>query len=148
MKTETLMKTMDGDLDRCRPGEPARMDAIAPGQGVWQGDLGLKVVEEPPADYEPVDSLTDADAQLVPGNTQGARHRLSSLDGVTMWKPRGWGTAETDQSLAGPCFRTEQEVTVLHPTHGPVVVPAGMTILCGYQREFDSEQQRERRNAD
>lgn len=142
---EQVMESMTCDLDRCKPGEPATMEALSVGEVVWQGDLGLMVVDAPPPKYVRVDTPVDADRQLVPGNTEGSKHCLSSMEGVELWRPVGWGA---ENMLSGPCFRTTATVTVEHPKHGNVHVPAGMTVLCGYQREWDAERARERRNAD
>jgi hypothetical protein len=109
-----------------------------------QGDLYLTVVARVPADFVRVTAPREQDKQLVPGNTQGARHCLASLDGVEIWRPENWG----EDSLVGPCLMFAREGVIEHPTHGHVTVPAGMTIQCTYQREWDAEQRRERRNAD
>lgn len=134
---------------RVKPGEPHRIsDAASVGDGVWQGDLGLELVEVDRATIgmTRVDAPTDAHRQLVPGSTQGARHCLDSVDGVSLWLPRGWG--ESYEGLAGPVFLASRDVTVTHPTHGDVTVPAGVAIACRYQREYDAELRRERRAAD
>lgn len=128
------------------PGRPEKFTAASSaGDMIPQGDLYMVVVDEVPADYVAVKRPTVKDRQLVPGNTEGAKHCLSTLKGVELFRPNGWGEGE---SLLGPCFRSKSEVTVLHPTHGNVTVAAGLIVLCGYQPEHDAEQQRERRNAD
>lgn len=132
-----------GEHETVRPGMPFRLnEAASVGDGVWQGDLLLEVVDGPPEGYEKAKAPA---TQLVPGVTQGAKHCLDSTDGVEMWTPEGWGKEEM---LTGPCFRLSEERTVTHPVHGDVTIAAGHTILCGYQREYDAEQKRERRNAD
>jgi hypothetical protein len=129
---------------RVSPGQSMRLSAAAePGDGVWQGDLGLEVVSSVPGGYERAKAVT---LQLVPGSTQGSRHCLDSADGVEMYLPKGWGPKY--DGLAGPCLVLTEERTILHPTHGAVTIPAGFTIQCRYQREWDAEQRRERRNAD
>lgn len=128
------------------PGRPERFtEGSVPGDVIAQGDLYLVIVDSVPTHYSQVLKPRVADKQLVPGNTQGAKHCLSNIRSVELFRPADWGQGE---SLEGPCFRTKSEVTVLHPTHGNVTVPAGMTVLCGYQPEFDAELRRERRNAD
>lgn len=136
-----------GSDPRVQPGRPERLsEAASVGDTVAQGDLYLMVVDRMPDGYKQVKRPKKADAQLVPGATQGARHCLSDVRAVSLYRPKGWG--RDDASLLGPCFVVAREVTVLHPTHGDVTIPAGFTILCGYQPEFDAEQRRERRNAD
>lgn len=149
METQTtidrVVNRMDQDHEKVQPGQTVRMHGYSPGDVAWQGDLGLKMIEQVPAGYTRVEKPKAIDCQLVPGNTQGAKHCLDSLTGVELYRPIGWGEGE---NLLGPVFRTSQERTVQHPTHGAVVVPADTIIQCGYQREFDSETMRERRNAD
>lgn len=125
------------------PGQAVRMsDAAAIGDGIRQGDLYLKIVAAVPSDYKLTEKPT---LQLVPGTTEGARHCLDSLKGVKVFLPADFGDAD---SLAGPCLVLAEERTVEHPVHGNVTLPAGVTVLCGYQREYDAELRRGRRNAD
>lgn len=134
-----------GKIHAVQPGLPVRFPAAASeGDEGWQGDLGLRVVRQVPDDLVRLAAPCEADRQLVPGSTQGARHCLDSLDGVEIYRPKDWGP----ESLLGPCLVFSKERTIRHPTHGAVTVPAGFTIQCRYQREFDSELRRERRNAD
>lgn len=136
-----------GEHERVRPGMPFTFSAAASvGDGVWQGDLGISIVAKVPEGYTRVEKPTKADRQLVPGNTEGAKHCLDSLQGVTLWRPAEW---ENGQGLAGPFIQVTQERTILHPTHGAVTLtPREEFYGCGYQREFDREQQKARRAAD
>ncbi len=136
-----------GAHETVRPGMPFRItEAASPGDAVWQGDLAIEVVadDEMPLNYAEVERPTDADRQLVPGNTRGAKHCLDSLSGVRVFRPKSWPNV----TRTGPLLRLSEERTILHPVHGPVTVPAGMSVLCSYQREWDAEQRAERRNAD
>lgn len=145
MESTTIERLQQHAAEIVQPGMPAAFTgACQPGDGIWQGDLGLEIVASVPMDYVLVSKLRAADKQLVPGNTQGARHCLDSLAGVTMYRPANWGP----ESLQGPCIVTTQERRVLHPTHGAVTIPSGMTVLCRYQREWAREQARERRARD
>lgn len=127
------------------PGLPFRInEAATVGDVVWQGDLGLEIVAGVPDGYSRVESPRDADRQLVPGSTQGARHVLDSLDGVELWRPTGWPNV----TQLGPAMVLRKERTVTHPVHGDVTIAAGHTVLCSYQREWDAELRAERRNAD
>ena len=127
------------------PGLPFRInEAATVGDMVWQGDLGLEIVDDVPSGYVRVKSPTDADRQLVPGNTQGAKHVLDSFDGVELWRPAEWPNV----TQLGPAFVLRKERAVTHPTHGDVTIAAGHAVLCSYQREWDSEQLAERRNMD
>ena len=135
----------NGKDSRVRPGQTERFTAAAVvGDAIRQGDLYLVVSEAPPEHFIRVDRPKDTDRQLVPGNTTGAKHCLDSLEGVEMWRPKDW----SEESLDGPVVRLSRERTVMHPTHGAVVLIAGMTFACHYQREWDREQEKERRARD
>ncbi len=128
-----------------KPGQPFRItEAASVGDGCWQGDLGIEVVAKVPQGYVRIEKPKVADKQLVPGNTQGSKHCLDSLRGVQVYRPSDW----SEESLAGPCLVLMEERTILHPTHGAVTIPAGFTVLCRYQREWDKEQAKERRARD
>jgi hypothetical protein len=131
--------------ERVSPGMPAAFTkACQPGDGIWQGDLGLEVVAGVPQGYIKIESPTEADRQLVPGASAGSKHCLDSVRGVTLYRPSDW----SEESLQGPCFVLTRTRKVLHPTHGAVTIPAGFTILCRYQREWDKEEKRARRSCD
>lgn len=135
----------NGEYDKIGPGIPLRMsNALFVGEGVAQGDLNLIVADGVPSSYVRIEKPKAIDRQLVPGNTVGAKHCLDSLAGVKLYRPAQW----TAESMDGPCIVTTKERVVLHPTHGAVTIPAGMTVVCHYQREFDAEQRRERRARD
>ena len=75
-------------------------------------------------------------AQLVNGSTQGARHCLSTTDGVTFYSLTHAGP------LDGPIIQTTTEVDVTHPEHGNVCsLPAGCYAFPG-QRTFAVELRR------
>lgn len=134
-----------GEHERVKPGMAvAFTEACVPGDAIRQGDLYLVLRDAVPAGYVQLPKPKAADKQLVPGNTQGARHCLDSLAGVSLFRPEKLA----EDSLAGPCFSTTRERKVLHPVHGVVVVPAGLVVQCIYQREYDRELQRARRAQD
>lgn len=135
--------------DKIEPGQPVRMsEAAAPMDYVRQGDLYIVVMEATaiPAGFVGVKKPKDVDRQLVPGNTQGSKHCLDSLAGVRLFRPADWN--DKYEGLDGPCLVLSEERTIEHPTHGSVTIPAGFAVQCRYQREWDAEQRRERRNAD
>lgn len=138
-------KIRNGEHDKIGPGVPVTMSiALMANEGVAQGDLNIIVADKVPERYVRIENPSGSDKQLVPGNTVGAKHCLDSLDGVTLYRPQRW----TEESLDGPCLVLTQERTILHPTHGAVTVPAGMTVVCHYQREWDRELANERRARD
>jgi len=129
------------------PGQPVRMsEGASVSDFIRQGDLYLIVSDKPPRDYVKVEKPKAIDKQLVPGNTEGAKHCLDAIKGATLYRPADW--SPTYDKLDGPFFLLTEERTVKHPTHGDVTIPAGFGIQCRYQREFDAELRRERRNAD
>ena len=138
-------KIRNGEHDKIGPGVPVTIsNALVAGEGVAQGDLNIIVADSVPRGYVLIKKPQSRDNQLVPGNTVGAKHCLDSLAGVTLYRPQQW----TEESLDGPCLVLTQERTVLHPTHGAVTIPAGMTVVCHYQREYDRELANERRARD
>ena len=129
-------------LETIEPGQPVTLTAAAcPSDAIRQGDLYLIVVDKVPEGYK---KARKPSCQLVPGNTQGSKHCLDSLAGVEMYLPQEW----SEESLDGPCFILSKERMVLHPTHGTVTIASGHIVLCRYQREWDKEQAKERRNRD
>ena len=131
---------------KVKPGQATRFtEASTIGDTIAQGDLYLQIVSNAvPSDYELVAKSTERDKQLVPGQTQGARHCLDSLDGVRIYRPTNW----TGEDLRGPLLVLAKERTILHPTHGSVTIPAGFAVLCAYQPEWDAELRKQRRNVD
>lgn len=128
------------------PGQPAILnEAASVGDGIWQGDLGIEIVEMVPPDYVLVENPTDNDRQLVPGNTQGSKHILKSINSVKLYRPDNWPNID---GLLGPCLVVTEDTVIVHPTHGSVTITAGHTVLCRYQREWDQEQKQAKRNAD
>ena len=132
---------------KIQPGQPATIPVAASyGDEAWQGDLGFIVAKGIPPTYNKVKLPTAQDMQLVPGNTQGAKHCLTSLEGLELYRHSDWG--QNYEGLEGPAIKAITATTVEHPTHGNVTIPAGMIVVCRYQREYDAELKRERRNAD
>lgn len=126
------------------PGQPIRMsDGLSMGDAVAQGDLNLVVSEKPPEGYKLRES---GNGQLVPGNTTGAKHIVEDVTAVEIYDPPGWGP--NYDNLAGPFIVAKREVTIGHPTHGAVTIPAGFCVECLYQRVWDQEQKKERRQRD
>jgi len=139
-----IQRSRDG-LERVKPGQRADFnDAHTPGDMIRQGDLYITKIESVPTGYTRVEKPTEADRQLVPGNTEGAKHCLSSLDGVTLHRSKNHGQ---ENNLDGPCVEVTKPVDIMHPTHGHVGLTEG-TYSIGYQREYDRELEQERRAAD
>jgi hypothetical protein len=100
---------------------------------MWpQGDVGIVSLGKIPAGatVEPKPQL-----QLAPGTTQGSRHCLASLDGVTLYR------LKDATPLDGPVIDAPQGCRVNHPEHGDVILPAGVYGIV-YQRAFAEELRR------
>lgn len=143
-----IEKMRNGE-ETVRPGQPARFTtASTPGDTIAQGDLYVMIIEDKdiPADYVKLEQLV---AKLVPGTTVGSNHHLRSLEGVEMWTPKQWD----GEDLRGPVVRFSKDNAIDHDKgaqqgHGSVEIPAGFTVLCGYQPSWLAEQKKARRNAD
>lgn len=139
-------KIANREHETLRPGMPYTFsEAASCGDMVWQGDLGIGICSGgPPVGYVLAEKVSQC---LVPGkdHTIGARHCLSSCDGVEMWLPPTWD----DTSLEGPYLKLSNGATIAHPVHGNVTIPACFNeIQIRYQREWDQELARERRAKD
>ena len=138
------------------PGLPAMLSlAHQVGDGVWQGDLGIEIVDAIPGDYVEVTDPTDADRQLVPEGGAGSHHRLTSFDGVRLFRPTNWGKSETD--LRGPAMILTKTIDIVHEPghtkpHGTVTIEVdpteGRKIACRYQRNLAADEREARRAAD
>ncbi|MCP4124603.1 MAG: hypothetical protein GY751_22905 [Bacteroidetes bacterium] len=131
------------------PGTPTRFtEASTIGDRIWQGDLALTIMPKTsPKNYKKIsqkDFLKINNLQLVHGSNKGSKHCIDSLEGVEINIPEDWNA----ESLDGPFLTLTKERTVTHPVHGDVTIPAGFSVACTYQREYDTEQRRERRARD
>lgn len=143
--TDTVSRIVNGTHESLRSGMPFRIpDAWCAGDCGAQGDLIFVIVDSVPSGYVRVERPTEADKQLVHGNTQGSRHCIDSLDGVELYRPANW----SEDSLDGPVVHVTEDRVVTHPTHGQWTIPSGRTIKFEYPRVWDAEERKSRRNAD
>lgn len=128
---------VQAQAEAIRNNETQRVSAGAgAGDSFVQGDVYFTVLESLPPGCVP--AKLDADLQLAPGNTQGSRHRLDSLDGVAVMRL-------PDPSIFdGPVLVLTEERTVTHPEHGHVVLPANRIYAVSYQRDLDAEEREQR----
>lgn len=100
---------------------------------VWpQGDIGLLRLASVP------NGATKAKApsnQLAPGSTQGSRHCIAALSGVTIYQ------IPNATVLDGPIIDAPKGCRIDHPEHGDVILPAGVYGVV-YQRAFAEELRR------
>lgn len=148
---DDVIQKMESHLEEITPGMDASFtEACVADDAIWQGDLCIKIVEMTDDElanlgYKKVEKITKKDLQLVPEGGEGSRHILRSAEGVELFRPESWGQ---EDSLVGPVIRLNQANSIDHPRHGNVSIPAGFSVSCTYQREYDEEQKRERRARD
>jgi hypothetical protein len=143
-RVQTHSEQIKGGQTKLGPGQPLRLsEAAALNDAIAQGDLNLVVRDKIPEGYV---LREDASNQLVPGENLGAKHVLQNRQTAEIYNPPGW--SPTYDELAGPFLKTTRETTIDHPVHGAVTLPAGFIIECRYQRVWDQEQARERRQRD
>lgn len=128
--TETLDRVRStADAQKSDRTRSPQMDV---GDHVRQGDLYIYRIAGVPKGAERVES---PDRQLAPGTTQGSRHCLDSLDGVTVHR-----LAEPNP-LQGPILDLAEPRTVEHPEHGHVELQPGCYAVT-YQRAHADELRR------
>lgn len=133
-KHAEAIRSGDGPV---RPGEAHTVsEAVTIDDEHPQGDLYVRRIESIPPGYARVDALAEPDRQLVPGQTQGSRHCLDSLDGVALHRPHRWGPGY--EGLLGPIVELTEPRTITHPKHGDLHLPVGIW-QCGYQRSAVAE---------
>ena len=103
-----------------------------------QGDVAVIRVDDGFVKANKASLVREAspDAQLAPGTTQGSRHALDSLAGVTAWRLKD----ATD--LDGPVLKVAEPRSITHPEHGDLLsLPPGCYVI-QYQRAFAAELRR------
>lgn len=103
--------------------------AASSGDRHRQGDIYITLLKGLPDNTVKVEKPP---MQLAPGNTQGSRHCLRSLEGVTMY------TLKSPTVYDGPILQLAVENEIMHPEHADVVFPPGCYAI-SYQRTEDSE---------
>jgi hypothetical protein len=142
-KIQEHLEVIKSGNGKVAPGQPLEFSpACSENDAIWQGDLQIVISAKPETGMVKLEKK-DVTVQLVPGNTQGAKHCLDTRD-VEMWVPKDWN----EESLMGPWVKASKDVTIIHPTHGAVKVPAGMAFQCYYQKEWNKEEAKERRARD
>lgn len=97
-----------------------------------QGDIAVVLIGEVPSGAKVVERPA---LQLAPGTTQGSRHCLESLDGITAY------THANPTALDGPILDAPKGLTVTHPEHGWITLRPGVYAVI-YQRAFAEELRR------
>lgn len=118
--------------EKIRNDDEHVIETMSPGD-VWaQGDVGLVCLGVLPGNVE---EIKKPSAQLAPGTTQGSRHCLRSLKGITLYRRQG------ATPLDGPMIHAPDGCAVDHPEHGNVVLPPGVYGVV-YQRAYAEELRR------
>ena len=108
-------------------------EAASVGDNARQGDIYIELLEGVPKDAKPIEKPS---AKLAPGDTQGSRHILDSMVGVTLYERRDASVLE------GPIMNLTETRTVTHPEHGDWVLPPG-TYGVTYQRAYAEDLRRQ-----
>ena len=137
MQTATAhVQVVQATAEEIKNDSPQRFpEAASPGDCWRQGDVYITLLAEVPHGLKKV---ANPKVQLVSGTTQGSRHCLDSLAGVTVYS--------RDAKLDGPVLKCTQGRTITHPEHGNVILPPGIYGI-HHQRDLDAEN-RERRVLD
>lgn len=135
LTAEKSLASVQSTAETIRSDQTQRFpEAASPGDTWRQGDVYIELLERVPAGAMAM-KAKGRSAQLAPGTTQGSRHILDSLVGVTMYR------LPEATVLDGPVIVTDRERTIEHPEHGNVVLPPGVYGIT-YQREFAEELRR------
>jgi len=118
--------------ERIKNDEPQTAGSMSPGDMIAQGDIGLVVLDGVPANAV---RIAKPETQLAPGTTQGSRHSLESLEGLTLY------SLKNATPLDGPVIEAPGGCRVNHPEHGDWVLPPG-TYAVVYQRAYAEELRR------
>lgn len=121
-------------LESIKNDDPHVFEHMDVGDMWAQGDVGIMRIELIP---KGVTEIKNPSAQLAPGSTQGSRHIIADMAGVRMF------SIADATALDGPIVDCKSAMTITHPEHGDVTVPAG-TYAIVYQRAFADELKRQK----
>lgn len=133
LTAEKSLGRVQSSAESIRNDEPQRFsEAASAGDVARQGDVYLEKLVGVPSGCTVEEKPS---AQLAPGTTQGSRHIIDSLEGVTVYR------LANPTPLDGPILDLSTERTITHPEHGDVVLPPGVYGVT-YQRAFADELRR------
>lgn len=131
--TERAFTEVLKHAESIRNDDAHRIEMMEPGDAWAQGDILIIRLASIPKGALKVKS----ESQLAPGNTQGSRHAIANLKGVTMYR------LADPTPLDGPLFECKEPViTIDHPEHGACSFPSGIFAV-RYQRAFAAELRRQ-----
>lgn len=130
-KATTVFRNLKHHAETIKNDEPQRVETWSPGDAWAQGDVLFVCLDRVPDGAIEIPGTI----QLAPGETQGSRHCLDSLNGITSYR-----LAEPTP-MDGPILKADREFTVPHPEHGDVTFPAGVVGVV-YERAYADELRR------
>lgn len=128
----TVFSEVAEQAEKIRNDAEQAFGFVDPGDEIRQGDLYITALSKLPAHVTKIDK---PQAQLAPGNTQGSRHTIRDMKGVTLYRVKDAGP------LDGPIIVADEEIAIDHPEHANMVLPAGCYAVT-YQRAFAEELRR------
>lgn len=134
MTAEQVMNEVSQVAESIRSDARHAIPVADRGDYCRQGDIYLTRIDKADMPDE-VKPIANSSLQLAPGETQGSRHCLKSLRGVTLYAVPNAGP------LDGPIIEAQRRFTVTHPEHGDRSFPAGVYAVT-YQRAFADELRR------
>lgn len=132
-----MMKRLNQDAEHIRNTDPQNVATMEVGDEWRQGDVRIKrLPDDFHIKYANQLRAIKVVQQLAPGETQGSRHLLTSVDGVQMF------ALVNATPIDGPIVVLSSPNSVAHPEHGDVVnLPAGCYAFPG-QRAYADELRR------
>lgn len=127
-----VMRKIEREAKARANAKPVRYGSMAAGDYHRQGDIYIRRISNIPIGAALADNPS---AQLAPGETQGSRHCLDSLESVSIY------TRMDATPLDGPLIEVLREFTVTHPEHGHVTLPPGCYAVT-FQRQHAEELRR------
>lgn len=132
MTAERSLEQITRHAETIKNDQHQQAGEMSPGDAWAQGDIGIVRLPQVPQDCTRVEK---PEAQLAPGTTQGSRHCLESLDGLTVYSLSKPGPLE------GPVIDAPNGMRVNHPEHGDVSFGPGVYGVV-YQRQYAEELRR------
>jgi hypothetical protein len=149
---ERIIPRVTGDHEKMHNDAPVEFTEaqLGIGEAVDQGDVIVVRIPRLPAKAK-----VRANRQVAEGDTQGSRHVLSTgniydcdPDSVVELIRQANG-ANINPTYIGPVFQTANgQAELTHPEHGNHVYKGEMTCAVVIQRNWDAEEQAERRARD
>lgn len=132
LTAERSLEQIASHAEAIKNDEHQTAGEMSPGDTWAQGDIGIVRLEQLPEGCQAVESPS---LQLAPGTTQGSRHCLESLAGLTVYALANPGPLE------GPVIDAPHGMRVNHPEHGDVSFGPGVYGVV-YQRQYAEELRR------